>query len=196
MSDRTAAIKRTTGETDIDVKLNLDGTGEAKIDTGIGFFDHMLFELAKHSFTDMEVTVKGDLEVDDHHSVEDAGIAIGQALLAAIGDKKGIRRYGSAVIPMDECLALVAIDLCGRPYFSFDVTFPTEMVGSMHTEMVKEFFYAVSYSCPMNLHIRLLSGENSHHICEVIFKAFAKALDAATQIDPRITGVLSTKGKL
>ena len=194
--ERKASVSRNTSETKISIAIQLDGTGKADVSTGIGFFDHMLCELAKHSFTDLVIRSEGDLKVDDHHTVEDTGITLGQALLAALGDKKGVRRYGSAILPMDECLALVALDLSGRPYFSFDAAFPSEMVGDMHSEMVREFFYALSYACPMNLHIKLLSGGNSHHIAEVIFKAFAKALDQATTVDPRISGVLSTKGTL
>ena len=194
--ERVAEIKRTTKETDISVKLNLDGSGRACVNTGIGFFDHMLDGFARHGFFDLDCTVKGDLYVDGHHTVEDAGIVLGQAIKEAIGDKKGICRYGSFILPMDDALALCAVDLCGRPYFVFDCEFPTQKVGELDTELVREFFYAVSYSAGMNLHIRMLSGHNSHHIIEAMFKAFAKALDQATGMDPRVSGVLSTKGSL
>ncbi len=194
--ERVAEIKRTTKETDISVKLNLDGIGGACVNTGIGFFDHMLEGFARHGFFDLECTVNGDLHVDGHHTVEDAGIVLGQAIKEAIGDKKGICRYGSFILPMDDALALCAVDLCGRPYFVFDCEFPTEKVGELDTELVREFFYAVSYSAGMNLHIRMLSGVNSHHMIEAMFKAFAKALDQATAMDARVTGVLSTKGTL
>ena len=196
MNGRETTVTRRTKETDIALTLNLDGSGSAKIDTGIGFFDHMLNGMARHGFLDLDLTVKGDLEVDDHHTVEDTGIVLGQAVADALGDKNGIRRFGSCILPMDETLAMAAIDLSGRPYFAFDVDFPTETVGEMHTEMIREFFYAVSYSAAMNLHIRLLSGSNSHHIAEAVFKAFGRALDEASAKDPRITDVLSTKGSL
>lgn len=193
---RTATIKRTTKETDIAVELTIDGSGKGEISTGIGFFDHMLEGFAKHGFFDATVKVKGDLEVDGHHTVEDTGIVIGQAIREAIGDKKGIKRYGSFLLPMDDTLCMCAIDLCGRPYLGFECTFPVERVGGLDTELVREFFYAVSYSAGMNLHIRMLSGSNAHHMIEAMFKAFAKALDEATSYDERITGVLSTKGSL
>lgn len=194
--ERIAKINRTTKETDISIELNLDGSGTASIQTGIGFFDHMLEGFARHGFFDLTCTVKGDLHVDGHHTVEDAGIVLGQAIKDAIGDKKGICRYGSFILPMDDALALCAVDLCGRPYFVFDCEFPSEKVGELDTELVREFFYAVSYSAGMNLHIRMLSGHNSHHMIEAMFKAFAKALDQATGMDPRVSGVLSTKGTL
>ncbi len=193
---RTGEIKRTTSETDILVKIDLDGTGKAVVDTGIGFFDHMLRSFAKHGFFDLVVKVKGDLEVDCHHTIEDTGIALGEAIKAAVGDKKGIRRYGNFILPMDETLVLTAIDLSGRPYLGFDMTFTTDHVGGFDTEMVNEFFYAISYSCGMNLHIRQLSGKNNHHLIEAAFKAFAKALDEAVSYDGRIQDVLSTKGAL
>lgn len=194
--ERKSQVSRKTNETDIRLSLNLDGRGETSIDTGIGFFDHMLDELARHGFFDLTVSLKGDLDVDTHHSIEDCGIVLGNAIREALGDKKGIRRYGSCILPMDETLALCAIDLSGRPYFAFGCEFPTEKVGDMDTEMVREFFYAISYSAGMNLHMRLLSGSNSHHMAEAFFKAFGRALDEATQLDPRIAGVLSTKGSL
>ena len=193
---REVLVERKTKETDIKMSLNIDGSGQSKIDTGIGFFDHMLEGFAKHGFFDLECKIDGDLYVDGHHTVEDAGIVLGQAISKAIGDKKGIRRYGYFVLPMDDALALCAVDLCGRPYFVFDCEFPVERVGGLDTELVKEFFYAVSYSAGMNLHIRMLSGDNAHHMIEAMFKAFAKALDQATGMDERITGVLSTKGTL
>lgn len=193
---RTAEIKRTTKETDIRVSLNLDGNGNASVDTGIGFFDHMLEGFAKHGFFDLECKVKGDLQVDGHHTAEDTGIVLGNAILTAVGDKKGIKRYGHFILPMDDALALVAVDLCGRPYLDFQCTFPTERVGYLDTELVREFFYAISYTAGMNLHIRMLAGTNSHHMIEAMFKAFAKALDMAVSSEPRTTEVLSTKGSL
>ena len=194
--ERTASITRTTNETDIAVRLNLDGSGKAEISTGIGFFDHMLNGFARHGLFDLNCQVKGDLEVDCHHTIEDTGIVLGQAIREAVGDKKGIVRYGTCILPMDESLVLCSLDLSGRPYYVSDVEFPTERVGEMDTQMVKEFFYAVSYSAAMNLHFKMLSGGNSHHMIEGMFKAFAKALDMAVAHDPRITDVLSTKGSL
>ncbi len=194
--ERTAAVTRTTKETDIAVTLNLDGSGKAEISTGIGFFDHMLNGFARHGLFDLNCQVKGDLEVDCHHTIEDTGIVLGQAIRQAVGDKKGIVRYGTCILPMDESLVLCSLDLSGRPYYVSDVEFPTERVGEMDTQMVKEFFYAVSYSAAMNLHFKMLSGGNSHHMIEGMFKAFAKALDMAAAHDPRITDVLSTKGSL
>lgn len=194
--ERVAEIKRTTRETNIYVKLNLDGTGKSEIDTGIGFFDHMLNSFARHGLFDLTVQVDGDLDVDCHHTIEDTGIVLGQAILQAVGDKKGIRRYGSMLLPMDESLVLSAIDLGGRPYFIYDLELTVPRVGSFDTEMVREFFYAISYSAAMNLHIKQIYGSNNHHIIEAAFKAFAKALDEATQFDVRITDVLSTKGTL
>ena len=193
---RKGIVNRKTKETDIYMKLELDGRGIAKVDTGIGFFDHMLEGFSKHGFFDLDLKVTGDLTVDCHHSIEDTGIVLGNAIRKAVGDKRGIRRYGSCILPMDETLVLCAVDLSGRPYLVFDGTFTTDRVGYMDTEMVKEFFYAVSYSAGMNLHIKVLSGENNHHIIEGMFKAFARALDEATGIDERITGILSTKGSL
>lgn len=194
--ERTVAVTRTTKETDIAVTLNLDGSGKAEISTGIGFFDHMLNGFARHGLFDLNCQVKGDLEVDCHHTIEDTGIVLGQAIRKAVGDKKGIVRYGTCILPMDESLVLCSLDLSGRPYYVSDVEFPTERVGEMDTQMVKEFFYAVSYSAAMNLHFKMLSGGNSHHMIEGMFKAFAKALDMAVAHDPRITDVLSTKGSL
>ena len=193
---REAAVERNTIETQITLKINLDGKGQADIRSGVGFFDHMLDGFARHGFFDLSVQVKGDLQVDDHHTIEDTGIVLGTAIKEALGDKKGIRRFGSCILPMDESLVLCAVDLSGRPYFGWDAQFTAEKVGDMATEMVREFFYAVSYSCGMNLHIRVLSGGNNHHVAEAIFKSFAKALDEAATYDPRITDVLSTKGSL
>ena len=193
---RCATIERKTKETEIVMELNLDGTGKAEISTGIGFFDHMLTSFAKHGFFDLKLSVKGDLEVDCHHTIEDTGIVLGTAIAKALGEKAGIKRYGNDILPMDETLLLCAIDLSGRPYLNFDMTFTTDWVGAFDTEMVKEFFYAVSYTAGMNLHLKQLSGTNNHHLIEAAFKAFARALDAATQTDERIQGVLSAKGAL
>lgn len=196
MSERIATVTRTTKETDISVTINLDGSGKANIDTGIGFFDHMLNAFARHGLFDLDVKIKGDLEIDPHHSVEDCGIVLGQAIKEAVGDKAGIKRYGSFVLPMDEALIFCGIDLCDRPYLGFDEHYTNERCGNFDNCLTKEFFYAVSYSAAMNLHIKELSGENDHHIIEATFKAFSKALDEATTIDPRIEGALTTKGKL
>ncbi len=194
--ERRASITRTTKETDIFLGLSLDGSGKAEISTGIGFFDHMLEGFARHGLFDLECRVKGDLHVDGHHTIEDTGIVLGEAIRRAVGDKKGIVRFGSFILPMDEALVLCSLDLSGRPYYVSDAQFPTEMVGGFDTQMVQEFFYAVSYSGAMNLHFRMLSGSNSHHMIEGMFKAFAKALDMAVTKDPRIVDVLSTKGSL
>lgn len=193
---RTIELTRKTKETEIRISLNLDGKGESMVGTGIGFFDHMLEGFSRHGFFDLALEIKGDLEVDGHHSVEDAGIVLGQAIREALGDKKGICRYGSCILPMDDALALCAVDLCGRPFFDFDCTFTAQRVGALDTELVREFFYAVSYSAGMNLHIKMLSGVNNHHMIEAVFKAFARALDQAVRKDARITDVLSTKGSL
>lgn len=193
---REVLAQRNTKETQIQLKLNLDGTGVSDISTGIGFFDHMLEGFTRHGLFDLQLRVQGDLQVDDHHTIEDTGIVLGSVIREAVGDKKGIRRYGSFILPMDETLVLCAVDLCGRPYFSWDAQFPTEKIGGMSTEMVCEFFYAVSYSAQMNLHIKVLTPGNSHHMAEAMFKSFAKALDMAVSFDPRITDVLSTKGSL
>lgn len=194
--NRSAEIQRKTNETDIVMSLNIDGSGKADINTGIGFFDHMLNSFARHGFFDLSLKVKGDLYVDSHHTIEDTGIVLGEAIKKALGDKKGIKRYGYFILPMDETLVLASLDLSGRPYLVFDAEFSTDRVGDYDTEMVKEFFYAVSYAAGMNLHIKVLSGNNNHHIIEGIYKAFAKALDEATSFDARITDVLSTKGSL
>nr|WP_297939368.1 imidazoleglycerol-phosphate dehydratase HisB [uncultured Lachnoclostridium sp.] len=196
MSERYAKAVRKTKETDITLELKIDGSGIANIDTGIGFFDHILNSFVRHGFFDMNLTVKGDLEVDSHHTVEDTGIVLGQAIKEAIGDKAGIRRFGSFLLPMDESLVLCALDLSGRPFLVYDLDLTVERLGTMDTELVKEFFYAVSYGCGMNLHIKQIHGANNHHIVEAAFKAFAKALDEATKYDERIQGVLSTKGAL
>jgi len=196
MVTRQATVTRKTQETNIKISLNLDGTGVSNIETGIGFFDHMLTGFAKHGLYDMDVRVSGDLEVDGHHTVEDTGIVLGQAIAKALGDKKGIKRYGSMILPMDETLVMSAVDLCGRPYFVMDADFDAPMVGDFDTQLVREFFYAVSYSAAMNLHLRVITGMNDHHKIEAMFKAFAKALDEAPTFDPRITDVLSTKGAL
>lgn len=193
---RSANITRTTKETDIAVSLELDGTGQGTIETGIGFFDHMLEGFKKHGFFDLDCKVKGDLQVDGHHTVEDTGIVLGTAIKDAVGDKKGIKRYGFFILPMDDALCLCAVDLCGRPYFQFDCNFTAEDIGGLDTELIREFFYAVSYSAGMNLHIKMLSGINNHHMAEAMFKAFAKALDEAVTKDERIQDVLSTKGSL
>lgn len=193
---RKATVKRTTKETDIEITINLDGTGKADISTGIGFFDHMLEGFAKHGFFDLTVKVKGDLVVDGHHTVEDTGIVLGEAIMKALGDKAGIRRFGNFTLPMDDALVLCSIDLCGRPYLGYDLTLLTEKVGEFETELAREFFYALSYGAMMNLHLKQFSGENTHHIIEASFKAFGKALDQATGFDERVKGVLSTKGKL
>lgn len=193
---RRAHIARDTRETKITMDLNLDGRGEADISTGIGFFDHMLNSFARHGFFDLRLRVEGDLEVDTHHTIEDTGIVLGTAIKEAVGKKEGIKRYGSVMLPMDEALILCALDLCGRPYLVYDLSLEREYIGSLETEMVREFFYAVSYAGEMNLHVKQISGMNSHHIVEGAFKAFGKALDEAVSIDRRIEGVLSTKGSL
>ncbi len=197
MSDRKASISRKTSETDIKLSINLDGTGVGNVDTGIGFFDHMLKSFAKHGYFDLDLRVKGDLEVDSHHTIEDTGIVLGKAIKEAVGDKAGIKRYASFAMPMDETLVLCAVDLSGRPYLSYDLDLTVPKVGQFDTEMAKEFFYAVSYGAEMNLHLKQLSGSNNHHIIEAAFKAFANALDSALTYDPRLgDGLLSTKGAL
>ncbi|MCI9125584.1 MAG: imidazoleglycerol-phosphate dehydratase HisB [Eubacterium sp.] len=193
---RIGECSRSTSETQIQVSINLDGTGKSEISTGIGFFDHMLISFAKHGFFDLTVKVTGDLYVDCHHTIEDTGIAIGVALRKALGDKVSIKRYGNMILPMDESLVLCALDLSGRPYLVFDADFTTDKVGYFDTEMVKEFFHAITYTTGLNLHIKMLESGNNHHMIEGIFKAFAKALDQATMKDDRITDVLSTKGTL
>lgn len=196
MPERIAQIQRKTKETDIQVKLNLDGSGNSVINTGIGFFNHMLEGFSKHGFFDLNLNCEGDLAVDCHHTIEDCGIVLGNAIREALGDKSGIKRFGSCILPMDESLVLCAIDLSGRPYLVFDGEFTTEKIGYMDTEMVKEFFYAISYSAGMNLHIKVLTPGNNHHMAEAMFKVFARALDEAVSHDPRVQGILSTKGSL
>lgn len=193
---RSATVTRKTKETDIQVIFNIDGTGKGDISTGIGFFDHMLEGFTRHGFFDLKCKMEGDLYVDGHHTVEDTGIVLGQAIKEALDDKKGIKRFGQFLLPMDDVLVLCAIDLSGRPYYQSNVSFTTPSIGGLDTELIREFFYAVSYSAGMNLHFQLLAGENNHHIAEAMFKGFAKALDEATTKDPRIIDVLSTKGSL
>lgn len=193
---RCKLIERETKETKISMELDLDGTGKSSVNTGIGFLDHMLESFARHGFFDLKVNATGDLQVDSHHLTEDCGIVLGAAIREALGDKKGIRRFGDCILPMDDVLMLVAIDISGRPYFSFECDFETERVGYLETQTVREFFYALSYSAGMNLHIKLLNGINDHHKIEAMFKAFAKALDEAVSFDVRSKNVLSTKGTL
>ena len=196
MQNRIGSCTRKTKETEITLSINLDGQGKNDIQTGIGFFDHMLDGFARHGLFDLTVQVTGDLEVDCHHTIEDVGIVLGQAIAQALGDKAGISRYGSFILPMDETLALCAIDLSGRPFFKYNANFATESLGTMKTEMIQEFFYAISYNAAMNLHLNILDGHNDHHMAEALFKAFGKALDGAVMIEPRIKEVWSTKGSL
>ena len=196
MPDRIAVVQRETKETSIRLTLNIDGSGACSVDSGIPFLDHMLNGFARHGLFDLNAKIRGDVEVDSHHTIEDTGIVLGEAIKKAVGDKEGIRRFGHVILPMDDALVLCAVDLSGRPYLESDLTFTVEKIGYMDTEMVREFFYAVSYSAGMNLHFKQLSGVNNHHIAECAFKAFAKALDMATMTDDRIAGVLSTKGTL
>ena len=196
MKERIATCNRKTKETDIQLTINLDGTGKTNIDTGIGFFDHMLDGFARHGLFDLQVSVKGDLDVDCHHTVEDTGIVLGTAIREALGDKAGIKRYGHIILPMDETLALCALDLSGRPYLKYHADFTTEKIGELDTEMIKEFFYAVSYSAMMNIHLKIMDGENNHHMAEALFKSFGKALDMATMEEPRIKEAWTTKGSL
>ena len=194
--ERKASLRRTTKETDITVSLDLDGSGKNEIDTGIGFFDHMLDGFARHGLFNLSVKAGGDLFVDCHHTIEDTGIVLGQAILQAVGDKAGIKRYGHFILPMDETLALCAVDLSGRPYLKFDAEFSAGRLGELDTEMIREFFYAVSYGGMMNLHLRIMDGENNHHKAEALFKSFGKALDMATRPEPRIKEAWTTKGTL
>ena len=194
--ERMAECRRCTKETDISVQLNLDGTGKFSIDTGIGFFDHMLEGFAKHGFFDLEIQVKGDVHVDAHHTVEDTGIVLGQAFARALRDKEGISRFGNFILPMDDALVLAALDISGRTYFAFEAELPAGKLGTMETETVREFFMGFASGLGMNLHIRQLAGINTHHIVEAMFKAVAKAMDLAVKKDERIEGVLSTKGTL
>lgn len=193
---RTAEIRRETKETNITVRLDLDGSGRTDIQTGIGFFDHMLDGFARHGLFDLYVRAEGDLQVDDHHTIEDTGIVIGRAIKEALGNKAGITRFGDKILPMDEVLVLCALDLGGRPYFSWEAPFVPGMMGNMNAEMVREFFYAISYSAEMNLHMKVMTPGNQHHMAEALFKAFGKALDQAVTADPRIKGIPSTKGAL
>ena len=193
---RQATIERETGETRILITLNLDGTGKSQIHTGIGFLDHMLTLFCKHGFLDLTVDAEGDLAVDCHHTVEDIGICLGMAFREALGDKAGIRRYGSAILPMDETLMVAAVDFSGRAYLGMEVTFTVPSLGTMDTEMFREFFYALAVHAGMNLHFRQLSGSNNHHIAEAMFKGLGQAVDQALRVDPRIEGVRSTKGVL
>ena len=196
MEKRIGSCTRNTKETQISITICLDGQGNNHINTGIPFFDHMLDGFARHGLFDLDVDVKGDLHVDCHHTVEDTGIVLGQAIAKALGDKAGIKRYGSFLLPMDETLALCAIDLSGRPYLKYTAEFTSERIGGLDTEMIREFFYAVSYSAAMNLHLRIIDEGNHHHMAEALFKAFGKALDLAVMKEPRIQGVWSTKGSL
>ena len=197
MAGRTAQVSRTTNETSISVSINIDGTGKAKIETGVGFFDHMLDQLCRHSLIDMEVTAKGDLHVDDHHTVEDTGIALGQALARALGDRKGITRYASLDLVMDETMTKAGVDLSGRPFLVWNVNFSAPKIGTFDTELVREFFQALSQHAGMTLHVMNHYGANNHHIAETCFKAVARVLRTATEIDPRQAGrVPSTKGTL
>ena len=193
---RVATHTRKTKETDIKATLNLDGSGKTELSTGVGFFDHMLDGFARHGFFDLSLSCKGDLYVDCHHTIEDCGIVLGTVIQEALGAKQGIKRYGSSLLPMDETLVLCAVDLSGRPYLCFDADFHTPRVGDFDTQMAREFFYAVSYSAGMNLHLKLMYGENDHHIIEAMFKAFARSLDEAVSYDERVEGILSTKGSL
>jgi len=194
---RTADVDRTTKETAVRVRLDLDGVGTTKIGTGVGFFDHMLEQLGRHSGVDLEIDAEGDLTVDSHHTVEDVGIALGTAIGEALGDKRGIRRYGWSAVPMEEALVLVALDLSGRPFLAFDAPVPGEQIGNYDPELTEEFFVALTRSAGITLHVRLLSGRNSHHIVEGVFKGVAKALRIAVELDPRAGGEIpSTKGVL
>lgn len=193
---RTASVERRTAETYVKAVLEIDGSGAASIATGIGFFDHMLILFAKHGLFNLELSAQGDLEVDCHHTVEDAGIVLGQAINRALADRKGIRRYGTAFVPMDEALAMVALDISGRPYLVYDADIPAEHIGAYDSEMTEEFLRALAVHAGITLHVRLISGKNSHHIVEAIFKALGRALEEAARIDGRITGVMSSKGVL
>ena len=196
MADRRITVTRNTKETQIELTLNLDGSGKTQIATGIGFFDHMLNGFARHGLFDLTLNVTGDLDVDGHHTVEDVGIVLGQAIAGALGDKKGIKRYGHMILPMDEVLALCAVDLSGRPYLKYAAEFTVERLGELDTELIREFFYAVSYSAAMNLHVKIMDEGNNHHMAEAMFKAFGKALDMAAMEEPRMKEIWSTKGSL
>lgn len=193
---RTATCDRNTKETQIHIELNIDGTGQYNIDTGVGFFDHMLEGFARHGLFDLTVKVKGDTQVDAHHTVEDTGIVLGKAFLSALGDKAGIARFGYFILPMDDALVLASLDFSGRMYFDFEADLKAERLGTMETEVVREFFMGLAGGVGMNLYIRQMAGENTHHVVEAMFKAVAKAMDMASKVDERIQGVLSTKGVL
>lgn len=194
---RTAEITRTTSETQITIRLSLDGTGQSQIATGIGFLDHMLTALARHALFDLDVEAEGDLQIDDHHTTEDVGIVLGQAIARAVGDKRGIRRYGHAVVPMDEALVDAAVDFSGRPFLAWSVAFERDTIGTMDTELFQEFFRALAMNALMTLHITQRAGTNAHHVAEAAFKAAARALRAATEFDPRAQDAIpSTKGSL
>ena len=193
---RTSQIHRTTGETDVQLSLDLDGSGAGERTTGVGFFDHLLDAVARHGGLDLDVRMQGDLETGSHHTVEDTGIALGQALDEALGDRAGIRRYGHAVVPMDEARASAALDISGRPFTSFEGEFPVERVGDFETELTEEFFRAVANAAKLTLHVRIEAGRNAHHMVEASFKAFARALREAVEEDDRVEGVPSTKGVL
>ncbi|SDJ85364.1 imidazoleglycerol-phosphate dehydratase HisB [Natronincola ferrireducens] len=196
MKNRKHILQRTTTETTIEIEMDLDGKGQSNIHTGIGFFDHMLHQIARHGFMDLHIKAKGDLEVDFHHTVEDVGIVLGQAIAGALGEKKGIVRYATTFTPMDEALSMVSMDISGRPYLHYDVPFHGELTGSFEVQLVEEFFRALAFQAGITLHIQNSYGKNNHHIIESIFKAFGRALDTATRLDPRIEGVMSTKGQL
>jgi imidazoleglycerol-phosphate dehydratase len=194
---RKAEITRTTNETEISVSVTLDGTGQHRMASGVGFFDHMLDQLARHALVDMTLSAKGDLHIDDHHTVEDCGIALGQALARALGDKRGIRRYGECSLPMDDAQVRCALDLSGRPFLVWNVPFPTPKIGTFDTELVREFFQALATHAGITLHVDLIHGINSHHIAEAVFKAVARSLRLAVEADPRMAGSIpSTKGTL
>ena len=196
MADRTSQIERKTKETQVSLKLNVDGSGRAGVATGVGFLDHMLDLLARHGLMDIELRAKGDTRVDDHHTTEDVGIVLGQALREALGDRKGLTRFGDASVPMEDSLAQVSVDLGGRGACVLNAVFPTQKVGDFDTELVEEFFRALALNAGMNVHINVPYGNNAHHVCEAIFKAFARAAEAATRIHPRVRGVPSTKGTI
>lgn len=193
---RKAGISRKTKETDISLTFNIDGKGVAKVNTGVGFFDHMLDLFSRHGLFDLSIKADGDLNVDAHHTVEDVGIVLGQAIKEALGEKKSIKRYGTAFVPMDEALAMVSLDISGRPFIVFDADFTTNKIGDMDTELVEEFFRAVAFNAGITLHIKVMYGSNNHHMSEAVFKAFGRALDEASSVDDRIEGVMSTKGML
>lgn len=196
MDDRVAVINRTTSETTVKLSLNLDGDGKQEINSGVPFLDHMLSLWTKHGFFNLALTANGDVEIDDHHTVEDIGICLGKALQQALGKKTGISRYGTSFVPMDEALVMVSLDLSGRAYLAMEMDLPSARVGNFDTELVEEFVRAVAYNAGITLHVRMLAGRNTHHIVEGMFKAFGRALREAVSIDPQIKGVMSTKGQL